>query len=246
MKPQAQPNNHDHHDSVISYKQLRMFIGLLGFLLTFLLILTTFILGDSKVFKISISHYYYSFGHIIFVGSLCIMGGLFLTYRGKDRWENRVSNLSGAFAIGVAAFPTKLNGYEGNEYLSIFDPFYRDWMNIVHFACAFCLFLSFSIFCLSFFQKSDEDISEASTEDMDKKKNRNMYYRICGIGILLSIALIAFFSFIVTEKDHPNSILVKYSTIIFESTALFFFSTSWLMKSSDILSPKIPFMNYFR
>lgn len=237
----------DEHDSIISYQQLRMFIGILGFLLTFLLVLTTTFLSDTSIFKVSISHYYYSFGHIIFTGSLCILGGLFLTYRGKDRWENILSNCTGFFAICVAAFPTKYSGYEGKTYINISDGFYEIWMNYIHFGAAFLLFLSFSIFCLYFFQKSDSGEDHLNTQELiNKKKNRNRYYKFCGWGIIVSIALIAFFSFFTNEELYPNNLLVKYNTIIFETTALFFFSTSWLMKSSEIFSVKFPFMNYFR
>lgn len=234
-------------DTIISYQQLRMFIGLLGFFLTFLLVLTTFFLHDAQVFKVSISHYYYSFGHIIFTGSLCILGGLFLTYRGQDRWENRLSNFTGIFALCVAAFPTGFEGYEGDVYINIEKGYYQHWMNYIHFGAAFLLFSSFAVFCLHFFQKSDiVDTIKLSEVQILKKKNRNRYYKFCGWGILLSIAMIAFFNFIITDKQYPESILIKYSTIIFETTALFFFSTSWLMKSSDIFTIKIPFMKYFR
>jgi low temperature requirement protein LtrA len=118
-------------------------------------------------------------------------------------------------------------------------------MNYVHFGSAFLLFLSFAIFCLYFFQKQDESEPQ-STVQQNKKKNRNRYYQFCGWGILLSITMIAVFSFVFKEEDYPNNTFIKYSTIIFETTALFFFSTSWLMKSSDILSPKIPLLRYFR
>ncbi|MBS1571654.1 MAG: hypothetical protein JST62_04555 [Bacteroidetes bacterium] len=234
----------DDQDSIISYKQLRLFIGILGFFLTFMLVVTVFLLQDTQVWKISISHYYYSFAHIIFVGTLCILGGLFLTYRGKNRWENRLSNLTGFFALCVAAFPTKYDGYDGTRYIQL--DFYPDWFNYIHFGSAFLLFLGFAIYCLVFFQNMDNEIEMSNSDALRKKKNRNNYYKICGIGILLSIACIAFFNFVVTEKQFPNSCFIKFSTIIFETTALFFFSTSWLMKSSDLLWDKFPFLQYFR
>jgi hypothetical protein len=52
------PENWSEQDTIISYKQLRMFIGLSGFFLTFLLVLTSYLMQDISVFKVSISHYY--------------------------------------------------------------------------------------------------------------------------------------------------------------------------------------------
>lgn len=243
MKNQKHNLNDQDNSYVISYQQLRMFIGLLGFLLAFLLYLSTVLLGDQLQPKISISHYYYSFGHVIFVGTLCVMGGLFGTYRGRDSFENKLSNISGILAVLVAVFPTDIEGYEGIRYLVFCDYIYVPWFNYVHLISAFLLFVSFAIFCLVVFPKNDEE--PKNEIDILKKKRRNRYYKICGWGIILSLLCILIFSFWIKE-DNPQNMFLKYSTIIFEITSLFFFSTSWLLKSSDFWNKKIPLINYFR
>ncbi len=237
----------DHNGVLISYYQLRMFIGLLGFLLSFLLIITTYFLNDRHPFKVSISHYYYSFGHIIFVGTLCILGGLFATYRGKDKYENRLSNFAGIMAVLVAVFPTRFKGYCGNIYITIDEVNYPDWFSGVHYISALLLFLSFAVFCLYFFQKSDkeQDGKPISDEEKLKKRRRNLYYKVCGWGIIISIACIGLIAFSGKDSASANEFLT-YSTLIFETTSLFFFSTSWLLKSSEFWNKNIPLVTYFR
>lgn len=241
------PAHDDHNGVLISYYQLRMFIGLLGFLLSFLLILTTYFLKDEHPFKVSISHYYYSFGHVIFVGTLCILGGLFATYRGKDKYENMLSNFAGVMAVLVAVFPTRFKGYGGNIYINIDKVNYQDWFSWVHYISAGLLFLSFAVFCLYFFQKSDkkQEGKPISEEEALKKSRRNLYYKICGWGILISLACIGLIALLGDDSASDNQFLI-YSTLIFETTSLFFFSTSWLLKSSEFWNKNIPLVTYFR
>ncbi|PWN61920.1 hypothetical protein [Chryseobacterium viscerum] len=241
------PAEDDHNGVLISYYQLRMFIGLLGFLLSFLLFATTYFLNDEHPLKVSISHYYYSFGHIIFVGTLCVLGGLFATYRGKDKYENRLSNFAGVMAVLVAIFPTEIKGYEGNIYIPIGSENYKEWFSCVHYASAGLLFVSFAVFCLYFFQKSDkkQDGKPVSEKEALKKSRRNRYYKICGWGILISIACIGLIALFKNNLSSHNPFLM-YSTFIFETTSLFFFSTSWLLKSSEFWNKNIPLVTYFR
>jgi len=80
------------------------------------------------------------------------------------------------------------------------------------------------LFCFVIFQKSDEKIAP---KDFDKKKRyRNTIYKICGWGIVVSIALIGLG---IALDSAPFS---TYSTFIFETTALLFFGNSWLLKGS--------------
>lgn len=247
---QHSPDNHQ-NDAVISYYQLRMFIGLLGFFLSFMLFLTTFLLNDTHPFKVSISHYYYSYGHVIFVGTLCIMGGLLGTYRGKVDKENLTSNICGILAVLVAAFPTRFCGYEGDAYIQFTGVNYKCWFMSVHYASAALLFILFAVFCLKFFQYSDKELEgeKLLPEEKVKKKRRNAYYTFCGYGILISIACIgaiAVFENANNTCEASSNLFLKYSTLIFETTSLFFFSTSWLLKSSDSWNHNIPLIRFFR
>ena len=215
------------NDYIISYLILRQLIGLLGIALPFALIIVNRILGNQYWMQPSISHYYYSYMHIAFVGVLCVLGAILFSYREKENLiVNRVSSCAGLFAFGVATFPTSCVGFMGKEYIE--TTYWEYWFRYIHFGSALCLFICFAIFCFVLFQKSDEGLSPTH---FDKKKLlRNKIYTFCGWGIVISIVLIA--SGFIYELKHDPNIYSTYSTFIFESTALLFFGNSWLLKGS--------------
>jgi len=180
----------------------------------------------------SISHYFYSTMHIAFVSILCVLGGFLITYRGKDKWESRVSNLAGFFAICIAAFPTGSVGYlqdkdHKSQYLQLTKAVTEFWGGM-HFAFAIALFACFIIFCLYFFQKPD---AQYHGDELKKFKKRKLIYTICGWVIIFSIAMIPLFIFVIKSKEG----IFVYSTFIFEAIALWAFGTAWLVKGSAAL-----------
>ncbi len=220
-------------DEIISYQQLRAFIGFTGILLPILVVLGCGFFGAGPyAWQVSISHYYYSFMHITFVSILCVLGAFLLTYKGKDRWESRLSNLAGFCAFGIAAFPKKFEGFlpaqEGrNQYLRLMKEVTDFWGGL-HFGFAGALFTCFVIFCLYFFQKPDD---EYSGEAERKFKKRKLIYKICGWVIVVSIILVGLFNFVI----EPQEGFFTYSTFIFETTALWAFGIAWLVKGSAVL-----------
>jgi hypothetical protein len=214
-------------DYIVSYLILRQLIGVLGLLLPFSLIFGNRLLGNKFWLQSSISHYYYSYMHIAFVGVLCVLGGILISYREKEyKLANRVSSFAGFFAIGVAAFPTAFDGFMGQEYIT--TTVWRDWFKWIHFGSAFFLFVCFAIFCFVIFQKSDDQ--EQNEDQIQKKIFRNSIYKFCGWGIVISIILIA--TGFLWEKFYGPNTFTTYSTFIFETTALLFFGNSWLLKGS--------------
>lgn len=139
-------------DEIISYSKLRAFIGITGIILPVVAVLGCFLKGAQEAsFQISISHYYYSKMHIVFTGVLCVLGGFLITYKGKDKWESRLSNLAGFCAFGIATCPTEFSGFIQNHnadniYLLICDAVTEGWGKI-YFAfaglaiCLLCCFL---------------------------------------------------------------------------------------------------------
>lgn len=224
-------------DAVISYLLLRQLIGILGILLPLTLVLGTSIFSNCAKLQPSISHYYYSIMHIVFTGVLCVLGGFLITYRGtsKKRWvENWTSNIAGACAFGVAAFPTKINGFINPDgcncqFIQLHLPqnttgIVPGYINGMHFGFATVLFICFVIFCMKIFQ--EPDLGEPID---DKKRKRNIIYKTCGIIIIISIvciAAIALYDHLTGRDNFP------YSTFIFETTALLPFGFSWLLKGS--------------
>jgi hypothetical protein len=149
--------------SIISYLLLRQLIGILGILLPFSLTLGTYLVGHCSSLQPSLSHYYFSTMNIVFVGTLCVLGGFLITYRGKGMLENRTSNIAGACAFGVAIFPTSsvdfINPVNCNcRFITLNSgevlPPYIKWL---HYGFAAILFICFIVFCLKIFQKSDLD-----------------------------------------------------------------------------------------
>jgi hypothetical protein len=222
-------------DEIISYQKLRTFIGITGILLPVLTVLGCYLFGAGNYsWQHSISHYYYSRMHIIFVGTLCVLGGFMITYKGKRKkndtpWESRVSNIAGFCAFGIASFPTCFDGFRPpsggpDQYIHLLDSPDKFWGG-VHFAFAGALFFCFILFCLWFFQKPDG----VYTGELETKwKRRKAFYKFCGWGIAISIIMIALFSFII----RPTEGIFVYSTFIFETTSLWFFGSAWLIKGS--------------
>ena len=172
--------------------------------------------------------------HIVFTGTLCVLGGFLITYKGKRQktgkaWESRVSNIAGFCAFGIAAFPTSFCGFQpplggSNQYLFLLNPVSKSW-GTMHFVFAGALFFCFVLFCLYFFQQPDA----VYAGELEKKwKRRKAFYKICGWGIAISIVMIALFNFVI----NPSQGIWVYSTFIFETTSLWFFGIAWLVKGS--------------
>ena len=224
-----QPRPHRRPDALISYWQLRQLIGILGLIMPLILQLGTKLIRKSGILQPSISHYYYSIMHIVFMAILCMLGSFLITYRGTSKhqgWERVVATIAGLFAIGVATFPTEFAGYKDKDHSQFIALILHDlqdvpgWVNTLHHVFAATLFTSFAAFCLFFFQDSDTGV-------YDKKKiRRNRLYKICGILIVISMLAIVLVNFVIKSWNFPNS------TFIFETTALLPFGLSWLVKGS--------------
>ena len=215
-------------DYIKSYLILRQLIGLLGIGLPFALIIGNRCMGNPFWLQESISIYYYSYMHLAFVGVLSVLGIVLITYHEAHfPLANKVSTLAGFFAIGVAAFPTVFdNNFNGNNY--VITTVWKDWFQYIHFGSAFLLFGCFAVFCFVIFQRSDDKIAPKDFDD--KKRYRNKIYKICGWGIVISIALIGLgLGF---KHIYPYNAYSTYSTFIFETTALLFFGNSWLLKGT--------------
>ncbi len=218
--------SNNQNDFVISYLLLRQLIGILGISLPFVLVIGNLLLGACTHVQLSISHYYYSYLHIVFVGTLCVLGGFLISYRGSNNYENRVSNFAGFFAFGVAVFPTTeydFTGGAGCKFLTVIPPL-SPIVSKIHFGCAALLFVCFIIFCLKIFQQPDEN---KAIDQM--KRRRNAVYKFCGWGIAISIGCIA----IITVYNAVfKTNIFPYSTLVFETSSLLFFGFSWLLKGS--------------
>ncbi len=209
---------------IISYLNLRVGLGFVGFFLPIILIIGSFIFGNCSQIQPSISHYYYTVMGNYFVGSLCAVAMFLFFYKGYSKTDSIVANIAGVCALLVAFFPTD----PVSDSLCQFVTNNRNGsVNAIHYAAAALLFSSFAFFCLVLFTKTDA-INAMSVH----KKSRNKIFVTCGIIITVCIVLLAAFNIIGSLQN----VIEKYKpTLILESIALFAFGLSWITKGEMFL-----------
>jgi hypothetical protein len=205
-----------------SYLALRRIMGILGILLPFVVcaghyLRVQLLHDDLPALRPSISDYYYTIMGDYFVGTLCVIGIFLVYYTGFDKWDNRLGNVAGTFAFGVAFFPTP----EFEEMTNV---------GIIHFVSATICFLCLAGFSFFLFTKTKpgEKVIKGT-----RKYQRNLIYRACGIIILLCILAIAANKFVL-----PEGARIANLTLYGETVALVVFGFSWLVKGETLLTDK--------
>lgn len=168
----------------------------------------------------SISDYYYTNLRDIYTGTLAAVGLFMICYKGHGNasiWKDDqlLTNVAGLMAIGVALIPVDPEFEPGKVYTLI--PYDYAWPGWLHYGFAALLFGIFALLAINVFtigQRESEDIPVSTF-------NENHLYRFCGGAIILLIVLIP-----VSETFQ----LFRYSTLVLEALALFFFGTAWLIK----------------
>ncbi|MEW6083997.1 MAG: DUF998 domain-containing protein [Chloroflexota bacterium] len=225
-QPLAAPSAHKlmeiQNALVISYKFLRVTVGVLGMGMPLILYA-----GGKLIFGFgvqgSLSAYYHTDMRDVLVGILFALGVFLLSYKGYGRADDIAGNLACFFAIGVALFPTLREGETSEIAQSI---------SIVHHIFAASFLLSLTYFALFLFTKSNKTPSEMPP----LKRIRNTVYRTCGGVMLLSILLLGFYFL----SQGGEGLFLGSSVPIFwlETVAIFAFGVSWFVKSEVILKDK--------
>jgi hypothetical protein len=221
MKPAEAPIKRESGPQVplvLSYLQLRKAVGIIGVALPVVLSLGKILLQGPGI-QCSISDYYYTDLGNVFVGSLCAIGVFLISTKGYDSKDEIAGYLSGAFALGVALFPTT----EDTCIHPGITP-----IGALHLTFATLLFLTLAFFCLVLFTKT------AYETPTPAKLKRNAFYRFCGWTILVCIALIG-----VTSLP-PVKTLVNWArpTFWLEAIAVMFFGAAWLVKGETFLKDR--------
>lgn len=213
---------------VISYLELRKFVGWLGILMPFILAIGGFFTFPEGGIRPTISDYYYTPMRNVFVGILCSIGVFLFSYRGYSPLENApqklilsdsaAGNLACLFAVGVALFPTTPVSPIENQA----------WIGKVHLICAASMFLTLAYFSLCLFTRTDPKKSKTRMKEW-----RNFVYKLCGWIILGSIALIAIVKYL--PKDWFEKIEQLDPVFWLESLAVVAFGFSWLVKGETLL-----------
>lgn len=202
---------------VISYLELRKAIGYLGIALPFVVALGALLLQGLGI-QSSVSSYYYTEMHDVFVGILCAIGVFMGSYRGYERKDALAGNLACIFAIGVALFPTAPENATSHEKT----------IAMVHAASASLFFLTISYFALFLFTKTDP-----SKTPTGRKQQRNKVYRSCGYTMLTALVLIFVYSM---APDSLVAGLKKFQPVFwFEAIAIEAFGIAWMTKGEAIL-----------
>ncbi|MGB0958848.1 MAG: hypothetical protein ACPGVK_01245 [Halocynthiibacter sp.] len=230
----------DTNDLVVSYLTIRQAIGWIGVLLPIVLIGFGYGLG---IFQPSISAFYYTALREVFVAALCAVGMFLIAYKGYEKrtgeWisDRFMSTIAGFGALGVIFFPsasTSLKCTDGlcrqdfSEFPSLANMFIADDMHIenIHIISAFTFFIALSIMCLVNFRRGHKNEIPCTA-----KRQRNLIFQICGVLILICLALMAFYIRIPRHNPALFQTLYDMSFLFYvESIAIWAFGVSWLVK----------------
>jgi len=204
---------------VISYLILRRLIGILGMLLPFICIFGGLLFEGLSIQR-SISYYYHTNMRDFFVGLLFCVSMFLITYRGYEKIDDIITDVSGIASLFVAFFPCSFDG-DSSRLVSIFQ-IKSCLSNKIHLTSASIFFFLLAINSIFLFTLSDKPQAEFS----EGKKFRNKIYIWCGIVILLSLVSIAIVYNVLSEK----SIII----LIFEAIMLVAFGISWLVKGRTL------------
>ena len=216
--------------AILSYYMLRKFVGVIALSLPFVLAGGAVLLGllgpghalPRPLLERSISDYYYTSMSGFYEGGLWVIAMFLMCSRGYERSDEITGYVTGAFALGVALFPS-------------FDPRLMRYTRLqleigyIHTVFAALMFLSIAYFCFFLFTKS------APGRKLTKsKRHRNRVYATCGAVILVCNAVMVSITLrgVTTWRGPLHPLLCS------ESLALIAFGVAWLTKGKGLLRDK--------
>ena len=206
----------EQNNAVIGYRELRRIVGVLGFCYPILLPAYCYLTDGCPALQPTVSAYYHTNAHDLFVGVLFSIAVFMLAYKGPEvgnPWDSRAGTAACVFALGVALFPT-----------AIHQPSVSRWVGLVHVLAAAGLFITLALMSLLLFTRTNKGPSPGV-----QKIRRNRVYRICGGTILLCILIIGAYSLFGWATALPT-ILGLPVVYALETLSLLCFGFSWLIK----------------
>jgi hypothetical protein len=187
----------------IDHHTMKLIVGVIAICLAWL----TSIFSQTPLESISASYHAGGWSRDIFVGFLFAISAFLFAYNGRSTFQMVLTKIAAFAAIGVAIFPCSCGGHE-------------EIIPYVHYVSAAVMFLILAVFCYTFFER-------ARGKRYAQSKVRAYIYAICGLIIVVSIAVLAL-DFIL-----GGAISSKVSRITFycETTALIAFGVAWLTAS---------------
>ena len=214
------------HEMVMSYVLMRVFVGAIGIVLPWLLIVGNWAAGYG--FQPSMSGYYYTPMRNFFVGALWALGTFLVAYNGYDRADRMITNIAGAATIGVSLLPTTPADNPALHQIVIGD---------LHLTCACIAFVLLAVMALRFAKREATPpglrfwprvgyaFGFTRAADSGTPRWEIIVYRLSGIVILGCVLLI-----------YPLSNVATYSLLTLETIMLVFFGLSWFVKGRKILA----------
>lgn len=187
----------------INHHTIKLIVGIIAISLAIL----TSIFSETPLESISASYYEEGWSSTIFVGFLFAISAFLLAYHGRSVFEMVISKIAAISALGVAMFPCSCGGHQ-------------EIIPHVHYISATIMFLILVTFCYSFYKR-------AHSKGHKQAVFRAYIYAICGITILVSIAVIG----LDCVLDGVISSRINRLTFYGEAVALFAFGIAWLTAS---------------
>ncbi len=198
--------------TTINTKRMRVMIGLLGMLLPWLVALVTLSWPQS------ISFTYYSLYAVgIFMVILGSAGILLINYKGYDKGDDITATIAGILGLMICFFPMTYLPEPSIKTGVLHLP--SNISNIVHCISAVGFFGTLAYMSYFRFTKTSGIITI-------QKVIKNFIYKVCGVGMICSFALMLL-------KLIPGFDMYNLTWIV-EAIALFFFGVSWIVKSDVI------------
>jgi hypothetical protein len=197
---------------MINTKRLRCIIGWLGMLLPWIVLIQSLVFGYK--FPNSISATYFRDTCITpFMIILGSAGILLFTYDGYDKVDDVLNTFAGIFGLGICIFPC---GATAAPLAGTFQ-LPTATSNTIHMISAIGFFGILAYNSLFQFTKGVQNPTA-------NKKKRNVIFRICGIGMIVSFILLPLTSYGIIKIPHVVWVI--------ETIALTFFGISWLTKAN--------------
>lgn len=197
-----------------TYIWLRMGMGIIALSFPLLLWFGAWF-GAGLGLEGSMSAYYHANGGYMrdwFVGILFAIGIMLFLYHGFTEIEDRVLNVAGVLALGIALFPMASPGSGQASHIGI-----------IHGLCAIVFFLCIGYICIFHADDTLELLRQSRGEQAYGKYRRT--YRVLG-GLMVISPLIA---------AGVSAVFGKNSFTFFaEAVGVWVFATYWLVKSREI------------
>ena len=197
----------------INVRRLRCILGWLAMLLPWLSGFISLIITGHWACSISETYYLYETAAPVFAIILGAASILLIAYKGYETIDDVINTLAGIFGLGILIFPTYATSAMSEHY-PLVGTFciHQNTSAIIHLVCAVVFFGFLSFNSLFLFTKSNGNMTK-------EKKIRNIIFRVCGVGMLASFALLLI----------PNWAIKIWAV---EALALAFFGISWLTKAN--------------